>query len=235
MLQNALQGTGRTPQQRMIQPPKVNSVEIGKAWFKHNTFSFTKHIWIPYLSARHSARLGTDTVVLGNVQRDPQSVRACMQVTMSSRTCPLRNRGLWVQKLKTSGQHLSGTRSSCPAWCVSLTLLSFQLNTHTREQCSRPRETSWWTLPHPSPSEPDIRGQIRGRTEGMLTLRVSETSHENCTLYLDQGQKLESVCGGLWVVTRARGIFWAVKQDSWRIIRSLNLRSLYELKTKSLK
>ena len=174
-------------------------------------------------------------MVLGNAQQDPQSVRACMQVTMSTRACPLRNKGLWVQKLKTSGQHHSGTRSSCPAWRVSLTLSSFQLNTHTREQCSRPRETSWWTLPHPSPSEPDIRGQIRGRTEGVLTLRVSETSRENCALYLDQGQKLGSVGGGLWAVTRARGIFWAVKQDSWRIIWSLNPRPLYELKTKSLK
>lgn len=50
--------------------PRVNGAEIRKPWFKHNTCSFTKHMWIPCSSAGHSTRHSTvsggDTVFPGN-------------------------------------------------------------------------------------------------------------------------------------------------------------------------
>ena len=47
---------------------------------------------------------GRDRVFLGNIQGGPQSVGSCIQVMMSIRICPLWNKGLWVQELKTSEQ-----------------------------------------------------------------------------------------------------------------------------------
>ena len=139
MLQNVLEGTGQTPQQRLIQPQKsmvsrlgnpglrpyhpeharshltseakqggawlVLGWEIGKPWFKHNNFSFAQHIWILYVSAKHSTRCLEETeYFLGIYREAPQSVGSSIQVMVSIRICPLWNKGLWVQELKTSEQ-----------------------------------------------------------------------------------------------------------------------------------
>ena len=65
-----------------------------------------------------------------------------------------------------------------------------------------PQGTFMVDPPLPPLTESDIRGQIRGRTEGRLTLRVSEWN-EAWTPHLlsDQSWKWGSVSGGLWAVT----------------------------------
>lgn len=181
--------------------------------------------------------LGTDIIILGNLQRGPHECGGLLSAgEKEHQSLSSVELALWVQKLKTRGQHHSGPQCYRPSWNVSLTLSSIQLNTHTGELSGYHSELSRCTFSSLILSEPDIRGPIRGRTEGMSSLTVSEWNKER-TLCLISGPGVKSWLCLWWPLSRdrAEGIFQVTKQNSWRIIWSINLRSLYELKKWVLK
>lgn len=53
---------------------RVHGVEIGKPWFKHDNFSFAQHMWILYVSARHSTRCLEETECFLGIYREAHRV-----------------------------------------------------------------------------------------------------------------------------------------------------------------